>query len=135
MVFEIYNQTGSTRLGVANGQFADLTPYIKYQGFEGSRNDVDGSNAGRVIDNAEMVRARLATKYKFNITTIPVTNEVATDIEELLMPEFFMVRTDYYTPNSSSVYTCYSNNVTKAYVIHRESGEDYVKLSAPIVQK
>ena len=135
MVFDIDNITGSTRLGVANGAFVDLTPYIKYQGFEGSRNDVDGSNAGRVIDNAEMVRDRLATKYKFNITTIPVTNEVASDIEALLMPEFFNVRTDYYTPGTNTVYTCYSNNVTKAHIIHRTSGDDYVKLSAPIVQK
>lgn len=135
MVFEVQNITGQTRLGYANGAFVPLTPYIKYQGFEGSRNDVDGSNAGRVIDNAEMVRDRLATKYKFNITTIPVTNAVATDIEELLMPEFFYVRTDYYSPGTQKVYTCYSNNVTKAHVIHRDSGEDYVKVSAPIVQK
>ena len=135
MVFDIYNQTGKTQLNVANGAFADLTPYIKYEGFEGSRNDVDGPNAGRVIDNAEMVRDRLATKYKFNITTVPVTNTIASQIEALLMPEFFYVRTDYYTPGTNTTYTCYSNNVTKAHVIHRANGDDYVKLTAPIVQK
>ena len=135
MVFDIYNQTGSTQLGVANGAFADLTPYIKYQGFDGSRNDVDGSNAGRVIDNAEMVRDRLATKFKFNFTTIPITNAIASQIEALLMPEFFYVRTDYYTPGTNTVYTCYSNNVTKAHVINRANGSYLVKLTAPIVQK
>lgn len=135
MTFEVYNQTGSSKLGYANGAFVPLTPYIKYQGFEGSRNDVDGSNAGRVIDNAEMYRDRLATKYKFNFTTIPVSNSVASQIEALLMPEFFFVRTDYYTPNTLTTYTCYSNNVTKAHVINRASGEYLVKVSAPIVQK
>ena len=134
MIFEIQNATGSSKLGYSNGAFVPLTPYIKYQGFEGSRNDVDGSNAGRVISNAEMVRDRLATKYKFNITTIPISNAQARDIEALLMPEFFNVRTDYYS-SSAKVYECYSNNVTKAHVIHRESGADLVKLSAPIVQR
>ena len=135
MVFEVYNQTGETKLGYANGQFVPLTPYIKYQGFDGSRNDVDGSNAGRVIDNAKMVRDRLATKYKFNITTIPISNQIASQIEDLLMPEFFYIRTDYYSPSSPTVYECYSNNVTKAYVINRKTGEYLVKLSAPIVER
>ena len=76
-----------------------------------------------------------ATKYKWNITTIPITNAVADMIENLLMPEFFYVRTDYYSPGTNTVYECYSNNVTKAYVINRDSGEYLVKLSAPIVER
>ena len=124
MTFDIYDST--------NSRWVDVTPYIKYQGFEGSRNDVDGPNAGRVIDNALMVRDRLATKYKFTATTIPLPNSVARNIERLLMPEFFQVRTDYYS-DTVTTYTVYSNNVTKAYVIYK--GYDMVKLSFPIVER
>lgn len=124
MTFDIYDST--------NSRWVDVTPYIKYQGFEGSRNDVDGPNAGRVIGNALMVRDRLATKYKFTATTIPIPNSVAKNIERLLMPEFFQVRTDYYS-DTVTPYTVYSNNVTKAYVIYK--GYDMVKLSFPIVEQ
>lgn len=124
MTFDIYDST--------NSRWVDVTPYIKYQGFEGSRNDVDGPNAGRVIGNALMVRDRLATKYKFTATTIPLPNSVAKNIERLLMPEFFQVRTDYYS-DTVTPYTVYSNNVTKAYVIYK--GYDMVKLSFPIVEQ
>ena len=126
MIFSIYSTTRG---------WVDITPYIKYQGIEGSRNDVDGPNAGRVISNALMYRDRLATKYKWNITTIPLTMQEAADIEALLMPEFFRIRTDYYTPGTNTVYTVYSNNVTKAYVINKGNGRELVKLSFPIVEQ
>ena len=126
MTFRIYSTTRG---------WVDITPYIKYQGIEGSRNDVDGPNAGRVIGDAKMYRDRLATKYKWNITTIPLTMKEAARIEALLMPEFFNIRTDYYTPNVSTQYQCYSNNVTKAYVINKGSGRELVKLSFPIVER
>lgn len=123
MRFDIYDNT--------RGAWVDLTPYIKYQGIEGTRNDVDGSNAGRVIQNARMFRERLATKYKWNITTTPIKNTDAVMIEGLLMPEFFKIRTDYF--GALTTYECYSNNVTKTYVIYK--GYDMVKLSFPIVER
>lgn len=124
MILDIY----STTLG-----WVDITPYIKYQGVEGTRNDVDGPNAGRVIENALMYRDRLATKMKFQLTTIPLKMSTAVMIENLLMPEFFTIRTDYFT-GSSKQYTVYSNNVSKTYVINKEYGE-LVKLSFPIVER
>ena len=123
MRFEIYSSTRS---------WVDIVPYIKYEGFEGTRNDVDGPNAGRVIQNALMTRDRLATKYKWNITTIPLPNDTAKMIEELLMPEFFRIRTDYFD-SVLTQYECYTNNVQKTYVIYK--GYDMVKLSFPIVQR
>ena len=125
MVFQIYDSKTSS--------YVDLTPWVKFQGIDGSRNDVDGPNAGRVIDNALMYRSRVATKYKWNITTIPVTETVAKYIEGLLMPEYIKIRTDYYS-TSPQVYECYSNNVTKTYVINKSS-EALMKVSFPIVQR
>lgn len=124
MILEIYSTSGG---------WTDITPYIKYQGIEGTRNDVDGPNAGRVISDALMYRDRLATKIKFQITTIPIPMETAIMIENLLMPEFFQIRTDYFT-GSSKTYTVYSNNVSKTYVINKSYGE-LVKLSFPIVER
>lgn len=127
MIFSVYDSSTST--------WKDFVPYIAYQSFEGSRNDVDGPNAGRVIENAMMVRDRLATKMKFTFTTVPLDNDTACELEGYLMPEFFYVQTDYYSPGTAQVYECYSNNVTKSHVIHRATGEDYVKFTAPIVEK
>lgn len=124
MTFDVYD--------TLNNRWVDLTPYFKYQGFEGSRNDVDGPAAGRVLEQAKMFRDRLATKYKFTVTSIPLPNSTALVIERLLMPEFFQVRTDYYSTTVQS-YTVYSNNVVKAYVIYK--GYDMVKLSFPIVEQ
>lgn len=126
MTFEIYDTT--------NNVWVDILPYIHYQGLDGSRNDVDGPNAGRVIQDALMTRDRLATKYKWQFTTYPITLTEAAVIEALIMPEFFNIRTDYYSPGTVKVYECYANNVTKAYVIKKGYG-DLVKLSFPIVQR
>lgn len=124
MILDIY----STTLG-----WVDITPFIKYQGVEGTFNSVDGPNAGRVIENALMYRDLLATKIKFQITTIPLKQSEANMIINLLLPEFFTIRTDYFT-GSPKPYTVYSNNISKTYVINKEYGE-LVKLSFPIVER
>ena len=124
MVFQVWDNTNSV--------WVDLVPYIAYQGFEGSRNDVDGPDAGRVIEDAKMYRQRVATKYKFTFTTIPLRNSVAKQIEGWLMPEYIRIKTDYYT-SSATEYECYSNNIQKTYVIYK--GYDMVKLSVPIVER
>lgn len=126
MTFEIYDTT--------NNVWTDILWAVKYQGMEGSRNDVDGPNAGRVIQDALMTRDRLATKYKWQFTTKPITAAQAASIEALLMPEFFNIRTDYYSPGTVKTYEVYSNNVTKTYVINKDYGE-LVKLSFPIVER
>ena len=125
MTFEIYNNT--------TNQWVNILPYLAYQGLDGSRNDVDGEAAGRVLQDALMIRDRLATKYKWNCTTKPIPLSTAKMIENLLMPEFFQIRTDYFA-NSVTQYTVYSNNVTKAYIINK-TNEPLVKLSFPIVQR
>lgn len=125
MTFDIYNTT--------TNQWVSILPYIFYQGLDGSRNDVDGSAAGRVLQDARLFRDRLATKYKWNVTTKAISSADAKMIESLIMPEFFQIRTDFFTPNVTT-YTVYSNNVTKAYIINKGS-EYLVKLSFPIVQQ
>lgn len=130
MTFEIFNQSTS--------QWVDILWAVAFQNMEGTRNDVDGPNAGRVISDAKMDRDRLATKYKWTFTTKPIHLTEAAEIEALLMPEFFRVRTDYFTPGRKTVYEVYSNNVAKSYIINRIIGgseDPLVKLSFPIVER
>lgn len=129
MILQIYN----TRAASGDDPWVDITPYIKYQGVEGTFNSVDGPTAGRVIEQALMYRDLLATKIKFQITTIPLKQSEANMIINLLLPEFFTIRTDYFT-GASKQYTVYSNNISKTYVINKEYGE-LVKLSFPIVER
>lgn len=126
MTFQIFNQSTS--------QWVDILWAVSFQGMDSSRNDVDGPNAGRVIEDALMTRDRLATKYKWQFTTKPITEAQAHSIEQMLMPEFFKVRTDWYSPGTVKQYDVYSNNVTKAYVINKSS-HILVKLSFPIVER
>lgn len=126
MIFAIYNQKTS--------QWVDILWAIAFQGLDGSLNSVDGPNAGRVIENAMMTRDLLAIKHKWNITTRPIKNTESAEIEEMLSPEFFKVRTDFFTPERPTEYEVYSNNITKAYVINKGSYQ-LVKLSFPIVER
>ena len=52
----------------------DITPYIKYQGVKWTRNDIDGPNAGRTLSGL-MVRDRVATKIRLDITCRPITSD------------------------------------------------------------
>lgn len=126
MTFDIYNTSTS--------QWVDILWAMAYQGLDGSLNSVDGSNAGRVIQDALMTRDLLAYKRKWNFTSKPIPLSKAAQIEQMLMPEFFRVRTDYFTPGTNTVYEVYSNNITKAYVINKGT-EPLVKLSFPIVER
>ena len=125
MTFDIYN--------ASTYQWVDILPYVARNGLDGSYNSVDGSNAGRVLENARMVRDLLAYKRKWNITTRPIPSADAKMIEKMLMPEFFQIRTDYFE-STVTTYTVYSNNITKAYIINKGS-EYLVKLSFPIVER
>lgn len=123
MRFEIYSSTRG---------WVDVMPYFEYHGIEGSREDIEGPNSGKVIGNALLYRDRLAAKYKWNFTTIPLNNADAKLIEELLTPEYFRVRTDYFA-SSLTTYEVYTDSVTKTYVMYK--GFDRVKLTFPIYER
>ena len=45
----------------------NIVPYVAYQGIKWQRNDIDGPNAGRMLDT-NMRRNRLGTKIRLDIT-------------------------------------------------------------------
>ena len=126
MTVEIYNRSNMT--------WADITPYIAWQGLTFSRNDVDAPNAGRSMDGL-MHRGRVAVKEKMNIQTIILTKEQSAMIQNLLYPETIQVRVNPYPrTNASKTMSMYSNNVKVTYVIHRDTGEDLQSLSFPLIE-
>lgn len=86
----------------------DITKYIAHQGVSWKRNDVDGPNTGRTMSGL-MVRDRVATKIRLDITCTVMTYEELQMILNLIYPVF--VQVTYDDPQFGPVTkTMYSNN-------------------------
>ena len=113
----------------------DLTPSIAFSGIKWSRSEGDGPNAGR-MQNAEMVRDRIATKYRWDITCRPLTATEQATILQLIQPEF--VYLTYTDPLDGVVKTgqYYSNNFPSTYSMQRPNGEEiWTGLAFPLVER
>lgn len=95
----------------------DITDYIAHQGVKWSRNDVDGPNAGRTMSGL-MIRDRVATKIRLDITCRPLKNDELRILLNLLLPEFITVT--YDDPMYGVVTkTMYSNNNPATFLFKR----------------
>ena len=112
----------------------DITPYIKYQGVQWTRNDIDGPNAGRTLSGL-MVRDRVATKIRLDITCRPITSDQLRILLNLIYPEFVTVT--YDDPMLGVVTkTMYSNNNSSEFLLLRKSGvEWWHNISFPLVER
>ena len=96
----------------------DITPYIAYQGVKWTRNDVDGPNTGRTMSGL-MVRDRVATKIRLDITCRPLKNDELKILLNLLLPVF--VEVTYDDPMYGLVTkTMYANNNPATFLFKRE---------------
>ena len=96
----------------------DITPYIAHQGVKWSRNDIDGPAAGRSI-SGRMIRDRVATKIRLDITCRPLKNDELRILLNLLLPEFVTVT--YDDPMYGVVSkTMYANNNPATFLFKRE---------------
>lgn len=71
----------------------NITPLIAYQGVQWKRNDIDGPNSGRTLSGL-MIRDRVATKIRLDITCTPLTLEQVRTLLNLIYPEFVTVMYD-----------------------------------------
>ena len=112
----------------------DITPYIKYQGFKWTRNDVDGPDAGRTMD-ALMHRERVATKIRLDISCKPLLTEEASIVLNAIWPEYVTVT--YLDPMTGlTTKTMYSNNNPAAYCISKGDGREYWQgIEFPLVER
>ena len=112
----------------------DITPIIAAGGVKWSRNDVDGPNAGRAISGL-MIRDRVATKIRLDITCIPLTTSQLRDLQSLIIPEFVSVT--YDDPLYGTVTkTMYANNNGAQFYVKKENGEEYWQnITFPLVER
>ena len=112
----------------------DITRMIALRGMKWSRNDIDGQNAGRNLDG-DLVRDRVATKIRLDITCRPLTDSEHTTLMNLLMPEFVSV--SYNDPMFGRVTkVMYANNHNSEYCIRQKNGEEWwYNVEFPLIEK
>ena len=113
----------------------DITNLIAYQGVQWKRNDIDGPNAGRTLSGL-MVRDRVATKIRLDITCRQLTLPEVRMLLNLLMPEFVSVT--YDDPMDGIVTrTMYANNNGAQFLFARDNDtkEWWDNVSFPLVER
>lgn len=92
----------------------NMLPYISQKGIKWTRNDLDGSNAGRTMDGV-MHRERVASKVRLDITCLPLSSADAQVVLNAIYPEYVTV--EYVDPMQGLVTkTMYSNNTPATYI-------------------
>ena len=113
----------------------DITDYIAHHGLKWTRNDVDGPNTGRTISGL-MVRDRVATKIRLDITCRPLKNDELRTLLNLLLPEF--VQVTYDDPMYGVVTkTMYANNNPAEFLFPRpgDTVEYWDNVTFPLVER
>lgn len=112
----------------------DITGLIASGGFKWSRNDVDGPNAGRTITGT-MIRDRVATKIRLDISCRLMTGTEHDALMQLLMPDF--VQVTYEDPvYGLTTKTMYANNHHSTFYKEMTSGIEYWKdVSFPLIER
>ena len=96
----------------------DITGMIAFQGLKWTRYDVDGPSTGRTLSGL-MVRDRIATKIRLDITCRPLKSAELRTLLNLLLPEF--VQVTYDDPMYGLVTkTMYANNNPAEFCMRKE---------------
>lgn len=114
----------------------DFTPYIAYQGLKWQRQDMDGENTGRSLDNGLLFRDRIATKVRLDVTCKLLTTAQVSRVLQAIQPEFVTVQ--YTDPQEGSVVTkrMYSNNIPVSYCLKKPNGEElWTGLEFPLIER
>lgn len=113
----------------------DITKYIAFGGFKWTRNDIDGTDAGRTLD-AEMHRNRVALKDRLDITCRLLLADEATIVLNAVQPEFVQVL--YFSPmlGTEVTKTMYSNNIPATFCIRKPDGAEWWSgITFPLIEK
>lgn len=114
----------------------DITPYIAKQGVKWSRNDVDGPNTGRSLENAYLTRDRVATKIRLDVTCRPMTAAETKTLLQAIYPEYVSVI--YTDPMAGKEVTkeMYSNNIPASYLMKKRDGTEWWSgITFPLIER
>lgn len=118
---------------ITNGNITvDITPYIAFQGWKPSRNDVDGPNAGRNLSGT-MIRDFITTKRRIDVTCTPMPEDALANLLEVLDGEGFYATYDDVQYGQVTKHM-YSNNYSWTYCQRMAQGEWYMGLTFPMVE-
>lgn len=115
-----------------NGVTVNITPYIAYQGWKPSRNDVDGPNAGRNIVGT-MIRDLVTTKRRIDVTCIPMPAETMRTLLSILDSDSFTVTYDDVQYGRVSK-RMYANNYSWQYCQKYPNSELYFGFAFPLIE-
>lgn len=116
----------------------DITDLIAYQGVQWKRNDIDGPNSGRALSGS-MIRDRVATKIRLDITCKPLRLEELRALLNLIYPVFVTVT--YDDPMEGTVTkTMYANNngaqfMQKKPTIGESESEYWNNITFPLIER
>ena len=114
----------------------DITNLIHSGGVKWSRYDVDGPNTGRTLSGL-MIRDRVATKIRLDITCKPLTNTQLRMLLNLILPVFVTVT--YDDPMEGVVTkTMYANNNSATFMAKKsnvEGTEYWTSVAFPLIEQ
>lgn len=117
-----------------NSSWVDITDYIKFEGLDFGRHDVEAPDAGRDMAGL-MHRGRVAIKERVDLQTIPIDNTETALLHSYIRPETVRFRiTPYPSTNAAMIMVVYSNEVKTHYLIHRSDGRDIYTMTFPLVE-
>ena len=100
----------------------DLTPFIAYGGIKWQRSDVDGKNAGRMLDGT-MQRDRVAIKSDLTLPAAPLRRQNRQKNLSAIEPEFVTLTYTDPVTNSTKSGQFYSNNFPSTFAMVRNGTE------------
>lgn len=103
----------------------DFTGYLKASGgYAVKRNDIDGENAGRVMDST-MYRDRRAVKMELTLACRPLTGAEARRLLNAIYPEFVAVTYNDPRVGIRENVQMYSNNVPSEFLFTKPDGTEW----------
>lgn len=113
----------------------DITPYIANRGIKWQRSDLDAANAGRSLDGS-LMRSRVASKIRLDITCIPMTSEQTSKVLTAIMPEWVSVTYTDPQLGRDVTKTMYSNNNPASFLLRQPDGTEYWDgITFPLIER
>lgn len=104
----------------------EIAGYIKVDGFEWQRNDVDGSGAGRAV-TGKAIRDLIATKIRLDCTCRELTGAERTTLEGLVFAAPFLTVTCDDSIFRGSARTMYCTSMSSGFARRKPNGTEYWK--------
>jgi hypothetical protein len=104
----------------------EIAGFIKVDGFEWQRNDVDGSGAGRAV-TGKAIRDLIATKIRLDCTCRELTGAERTTLEGLLFAAPFLTVTCDDAIFRGLTRTMYCNAMSSGFSRRKQNGTEYWK--------